>query len=212
MKLCCEQFRSIEQDIQDKYYCIGATTFLLSFIESDYSIVFKNETLRIIYSPIEQVMNIDQKTAKALEILTNQVNHKETLFSILNRTHTVNGARMLKKSLVEPLTDEQSIRTRLDCVQELFSSPELFDEIESVLVKLDNLNVTSVVISYLFKLRKLDYETGKIALRYRKTAERNTKFNYEQAMNSLVQVYIKKREEIERLPDELTEEELRSLE
>ena len=64
----------------------------------------------------------------------------------------------------------------------------------------------------MFKLRKLDYETGKIALRYRKTAERNAKFNYEQAMNSLVQVYIKKREEIERLTDELTEEELRSLE
>lgn len=156
MKLCCEQFRSIEQDIQDKYYCIGATTFLLSFIESDYSIVFKNETLRIIYSPIEQVMNIDQKTAKALEILTNQVNHKETLFSILNRTHTVNGARMLKKSLVEPLTDEQSIRTRLDCVQELFSSPELFDEIESVLAKLDNLNVTSVVISYLYSSKRFN--------------------------------------------------------
>lgn len=44
------------------------------------------------------IMNIDPKTAKALEILTNQVNHKETIFSILNRTHTVNGARMLKVS------------------------------------------------------------------------------------------------------------------
>lgn len=66
--------------------------------------------------------------------------------------------------------------------------------------------------SKLFKLRKLEYETGKIALRYQKTAERNAKFNYEQAMSSLVQVYIKKKEEIERLPDELTGEELRSLE
>lgn len=101
-------------------------------------------------------MNIDLKTTKALEILTNQVNHKETLFSILNKTHTVNGARMLKKSLVEPLTDEKSIRTRLDCVHELFSSPELFEEIESVLAKLDNLNITSIVISYLYSSKRFN--------------------------------------------------------
>lgn len=41
-------------------------------------------------------MNIDPKTAKALEILTNQVNSKETIYSILNKTHTINGSRMLK--------------------------------------------------------------------------------------------------------------------
>lgn len=97
LKLCCEQFKSIEQDIQNKYYCIAATFFLLNFIEADYSIVFKNQTLKIIYSPIEQIMNIDPKTAKALEILTNQVNSKETIFTILDKTHTVNGTRMLKK-------------------------------------------------------------------------------------------------------------------
>ena len=64
----------------------------------------------------------------------------------------------------------------------------------------------------MFKLRKLDYETGKLALRYKETAERNAKFNYERAMNSLMQCYIQKKEEIERLPDDLTEEELKSLE
>ena len=63
----------------------------------------------------------------------------------------------------------------------------------------------------MFKLRKLDYETGKLALRYRETAQRNAKFNYERAMNSLVQSYIEKKDEIGRLPDDLTEQELRSL-
>lgn len=154
LKLCCEKFRSIEQDIRNKYYCIGATSFLLSFIESDFSIAFKNQTLKIIYSPIEQIMNIDPKTAKALEILTNQINNKESLFSILNKTHTVNGARMLKKLLLEPLTDEKSIKTRLDCVQELVSTPELFEEIETILKKLDNLNITSVVISFLYNSKR----------------------------------------------------------
>ena len=45
-------------------------------------------------------MNIDLKTLKALEILTNQINCKETIFSILNKTHTVNGARLLKVSFL----------------------------------------------------------------------------------------------------------------
>ena len=61
-------------------------------------------------------------------------------------------------------------------------------------------------------MRKLDYETGKLALRYKETAERNAKFNYERAMNSLVHSYIQKKDEIARLPDDLTKEELKSLE
>lgn len=63
---------------------------------------------------------------------------------------------LLNRTLIEPLTDEKSIRTRLDCVQELIASPELFEEIETILTKLDNINVTSIVISFLYNSKRFN--------------------------------------------------------
>lgn len=44
----------------------------------------------------------------------------------------------------------------MDCVQELISSPELFEEIETILTKLDNINVTSIVISFLYSSKRFN--------------------------------------------------------
>ena len=52
------------------------------------------------------------------------------------------------------MTHEGSIKTRLDCVQELVSSPELFDGIEEILNKLENLNITSIVTSFLYNCKR----------------------------------------------------------
>lgn len=42
-------------------------------------------------------------------------------------------------------------------------------------------------------------------------SDKNSKFNYEQAVGNLFQSYLKSLEELDRLEDDLTEEELKSL-
>lgn len=80
-------------------------------------------------------MVVDCATAKNLELTQNLVsqNDKETLFGILNETLTPMGARLLRSNILQPLTDEKTLNTRLDCVQELSSSEETFYTLKTAL-------------------------------------------------------------------------------
>jgi len=66
---------------------------------------------------------LDQTTLRNLEVLKNvrDGSQEHTLVSILDRTLTPMGARLLKKWLMEPLMDVESINRRLDAVEELVS-------------------------------------------------------------------------------------------
>jgi len=67
---------------------------------------------------------LDQTTLRNLEVLKNvrDGSQENTLVSILDRTLTPMGARLLKKWLMEPLMDVESINERLDAVEELVSN------------------------------------------------------------------------------------------
>ena len=43
-------------------------------------------------------------------------------------------------------------------------------------------------------MKRLEYETGKLALRYKEMAQKNPRFNYEQAMRNLIESYLEKQE------------------
>ncbi|HEX7393216.1 MAG TPA: DNA mismatch repair protein MutS [Thermoplasmata archaeon] len=64
---------------------------------------------------------LDQTTLRNLEVLRNvrDGGQANTLVSILDRTQTPMGARLLRKWVTEPLMDVESINSRLDAVQEL---------------------------------------------------------------------------------------------
>lgn len=49
-----------------------------------------------------------------------------TLFGVLNYTKTPGGSRRLRSNILEPLVDAETIKTRLDCVQEFLQDEELF--------------------------------------------------------------------------------------
>jgi DNA mismatch repair protein MutS len=81
---------------------------------------------------------LDQTTLRNLEILKNvrDGSQENTLVSILDRTLTPMGGRLLKKWLMEPLMDVESINRRLDAVQELVSKTvqrrNLADSLEEI--------------------------------------------------------------------------------
>src|SRR4030042_1448206 len=75
------------------------------------------------FSSVSDKLVLDQTTLRNLEVMRNvrDGGTENTLSSILDRTHTPMGARMLKKWLTEPLMDRDTINGRLDAVEELVS-------------------------------------------------------------------------------------------
>jgi len=49
-----------------------------------------------------------------------------TLFGILNNTKTHGGAKLLRSNILQPPNDLPTIQARLDCVDELSGSSDLF--------------------------------------------------------------------------------------
>ncbi|KAG0380109.1 MutS protein msh4 [Mortierella sp. AD032] len=114
--------------IPTKYFCLAATAAVMQHIEESRHAVFLNHSVRFKYQICQGSMVIDCATARNLELTMNlsSQNDKDTLFGILNETLTPMGARLLRSNILQPLTDERTIQTRLDCVQELSQVEDRF--------------------------------------------------------------------------------------
>ncbi|HJX04734.1 MAG TPA: DNA mismatch repair protein MutS [Thermoplasmata archaeon] len=84
---------------------------------------------------------LDQTTLRNLEVFRNvrDSGTDYTLVSVLDRTQTPMGSRLLKKWIVEPLLDVDSISARLDSVEELVSKTAMRMSIESSLESIRDL-------------------------------------------------------------------------
>lgn len=80
-------------------------------------------------------LTIDEFTQRNLELLERQRDRSPegSLFSVLNRTLTPAGTRLLKRRLIFPLRNLEEIRSRLDAVEELFENKELSGSLEGYL-------------------------------------------------------------------------------
>lgn len=79
-------------------------------------------------------MMIDAATRRSLELVRTQSGQSEgSLLSVVDRTITGAGARLLAKRLAAPLTDPIRIGERLDCVTFFAEAPALRDELRQVL-------------------------------------------------------------------------------
>ncbi|MGQ9586792.1 MAG: DNA mismatch repair protein MutS [Thermoplasmata archaeon] len=84
---------------------------------------------------------LDQTTLRNLEVLRNvrDGSQENTLVSVLDRTLTPMGARLLRKWLTEPLLDVSAIDARLDAVQELVSTTVIRSELCDALSRVRDL-------------------------------------------------------------------------
>ncbi|KAG0303178.1 MutS protein msh4, partial [Dissophora globulifera] len=112
--------------IPTKYFCLAATAAVMRHIEENRNAMFLHHSIQFKYQIFQGSMVLDCATARNLELTINLSNHsdKETLFGIMNETMTAMGARLLRSNILQPLTDERTITTRLDCVQELSQAEE----------------------------------------------------------------------------------------
>jgi DNA mismatch repair protein MutS len=76
-------------------------------------------------APNSDTMEINAPTLRGLEVLTSASGRDGSLLSVLDRTVTAAGARLLSRQLSAPLTNPETIRRRLAMVRFLVANPQV---------------------------------------------------------------------------------------
>ena len=87
----------------------------------------------------ERYVRLDKFTVRSLELLGSMHDGGSSLLSVIDRTVTAMGARLLKRWLVFPLKDKKPIDERLDIVEYYFREPAFRDVIEENLSMIGDL-------------------------------------------------------------------------
>jgi DNA mismatch repair protein MutS len=124
----------------DKPLAMASAGAALRFIESTQKRSLDFLSPPKFYSSSDKLI-LDQTTLRNLEVLRNvrDGGQESTLISVLDRTQTPMGSRLLKKWLTEPLMDVPSIDRRLDAVEELVSKTSTRRDIADALAQVRDL-------------------------------------------------------------------------
>lgn len=125
----------IKTAVSGNYYAVCCFAAVLKFIELGMNTTFPFCSLRIKYEPSEGSMMIDLSTIHSLELVQNlqDPKSKACLFGLLNETQTPMGARLLRSSILQPLTDPAVLNTRWDALEELSTKEEMFFGVRTAL-------------------------------------------------------------------------------
>lgn len=86
------------------------------------------------------VLGLDRATQRHLELTESTVgDQRATLLSVIDRTGSPGGARLLRRRLLAPLTDVRSIRRRLDEVETLVKNPTVGAKVRKGLAQIGDL-------------------------------------------------------------------------
>nr|CAB3264029.1 mutS protein homolog 4-like [Phallusia mammillata] len=167
-RLVIEENNSVVMAVKSKYYCLAAASALIKYVEFIENMVYAQESLRVVFQGGERTTMIDAGTSSILELVVNLENLKSShsLFSVLNRTKTPGGTRLLRSNILQPLNDRETIQARLDCVEELTDSSEFFYGLQSALERFE-IDIDHLIAS-LVQIAKQD--TDKIRERRINTA------------------------------------------
>ncbi|KAG9700911.1 hypothetical protein KCU95_g662, partial [Aureobasidium melanogenum] len=119
---------SIKMSVDGNYFSVCCFAAAIKFIELAMNKTFPPRSLRIRYEASEGSMMIDLSTIRSLELIQNLQNQKsrDCLFGILNETLTPMGSRLLRSNVLQPLTDQQTLETRYDALEELSTKEDMF--------------------------------------------------------------------------------------
>ena len=87
----------------------------------------------------EDYVWIDQFTINNLELIYPSQGGGHSLLSVLDKTQTPMGGRLLKRWILLPLKDKTTIEERLNIVENLIKDPDLGDHIEAALDEISDL-------------------------------------------------------------------------
>ncbi|MHA1669714.1 MAG: DNA mismatch repair protein MutS [Promethearchaeota archaeon] len=121
--------------IEENKLAIQASGGLLAFLKETQRDILPN-IFKINLIQEESILHLDYVTQRNLELIDSlwEKGKDVTLFSIFNLTHTPMGARLLKKIILQPLTNIEKINERLNIVQkfkdDVFLRSDLREELK----------------------------------------------------------------------------------
>jgi DNA mismatch repair protein MSH4 len=127
-----DEVAGIKVAVSAKFYAMSAAAAALRHVELVY-MRFAQRSLRIKYQGSEGSMLMDFSTVRSLELIQNLQNPKSTdcLFGLLNNTLTAMGARLLRSTVLQPLTNVDTLEARLDALEEFTQHEEMFFQARS---------------------------------------------------------------------------------
>ncbi|MGL5772451.1 MAG: DNA mismatch repair protein MutS [Bacteroidales bacterium] len=87
----------------------------------------------------DRFVRLDKFTVRSLELIDTIAEGGKSLLSILDKTISPMGARLLKRWIVFPLKEIKPIEERLNVVEDLFKNPDLRDLLEAQLTLIGDL-------------------------------------------------------------------------
>jgi len=121
-------------DLEDKKMAVQAAGGLLAFLKDTQRDLIPN-IFKINVIQEKNVLHLDYISQRNLELINSlwERGKDATLYSIFNQTQTPMGARLLKKFILQPLTDVEEINQRLNIVQkfkdDIFLRSDLREEL-----------------------------------------------------------------------------------
>ncbi|KAI9814768.1 MAG: MutS protein msh4 [Pycnora praestabilis] len=130
-----EDVEAIKIAIGGNYFATCCIAAALKYIDLGLSITFPYHSLRIKYEPSEGSMMIDLSTIHSLELIQNlqDAKSRDCLFGLLNETLTPMGARLLRTNVLQPLTETETLKARLDALEELSTKENMFFAVRKAL-------------------------------------------------------------------------------
>ncbi|KIM21051.1 hypothetical protein M408DRAFT_81053 [Serendipita vermifera MAFF 305830] len=133
--------------IHDRFYALQAVSAVFKYIEEQDNIIYPPHTLVIKYRPIEGSMLIDTETARNLELLEGVSKQKtHSLFGLLNKTFTPQGARLLRTTILCPMASLAPIEARLSAVSELVQTEETFTAVRDALKGVQKVDLDKLIV------------------------------------------------------------------
>jgi len=120
--------------IEENKEIIQSAGALLNYI-SDHQLGIISQITSIKKITFDDYITLDYSTRRNLEIIysTNDGSNRNTLFSVVDKTITPMGGRLLKKWITMPLLNIEQIRFRQNIVQEIIENQDLHTEIKKLL-------------------------------------------------------------------------------
>ncbi|KAI9625290.1 hypothetical protein PSHT_09166 [Puccinia striiformis] len=138
-------------EVRQKYYALGAASAVIDWIHK--SLIrsgkshWQRHSLNLKWISVEGCMLIDRNTIQDLELINNAVSSKskQSLFGLLNHTHTPMANRLLRSNLLAPPTEIGVIESRLDAVQELIEMEDSFFNLRKSLKLLSQIDLDKLI-------------------------------------------------------------------
>ncbi|GAU96565.1 hypothetical protein RvY_07994-2 [Ramazzottius varieornatus] len=154
----------LEMELTSKYYCLASLAALITYVESERKLILMPQTLRIEYMQMEDTCLIDVSTSKSLELISNATHQQlanKCLLGVLDHTKTYAGGRLLRANLLQPFTKLLTIQMRLECIQEMVRTEDLYFGLQQLLSRF-----TDVEKAIAFLVQTPTKESAKVSESY----------------------------------------------